>query len=115
MDIKKLTERAMEIRKKYMELEKLTHGRSWTRSEVALGFIGDVGNLTKIVMAKEGIREMENADNEIKYELADCLWSILVLAKEYGVDLEDAFLGVMEHIEKKIGGKKPVIRKNNFS
>lgn len=105
MDIKELTNRAMEIRKKYMELEKLTHGRSWTRPEVLQGFMGDVGDLSKIIMAKEGIRDIKDADNEIKYELADCLWSILVLAKEYDVDIEQAFLGTMDRLEGKIDTK----------
>jgi len=105
MDIKELTKRAIEIRGKLAVLEQKKHGRAWTRSEIAQGFVSDVGDFMKLVMAKDGLRDIENIDNELKYELADCLWSILILAKEYDIDIEDAFVGTMDHLEKKIAAK----------
>jgi NTP pyrophosphatase (non-canonical NTP hydrolase) len=53
--------------------------------------MGDVGDLAKLVQAKEGIREIANVDEKLAHELADCLWCVLVLANKYHIDLEGAF------------------------
>ena len=70
------------------------------------GFVGDVGDLVKLVMAKEGIREVENVDDKLKHELADCLWSILVIASNYGIDIEKSFMETMDELEKRISSEK---------
>ena len=102
MDIKQLSERALEVRAEYSELEKQKYGREWTRSEIMQGFVGDVGDLMKLVMAKEGIRTKENIDEKIGHELSDCLWCVLVLAKKYDVDIEKTFLKTMDDIDEQI-------------
>jgi hypothetical protein len=56
MEINALIQRAMQVRRLYAELERKDHGRAWTNTEIALGFVGDVGDLAKLVMAREGIR-----------------------------------------------------------
>ena len=57
----------------------------------------------KLVMAKEGRREgPANLDAKLEHELADCLWSVLVLADAYGVDLERAFATTMDELEAKL-------------
>lgn len=99
MELQVLTERAIEVRKQYAEFEHKRFGRNWSREEIALGFVGDVGDLMKLVMAQEGVREIPDAGSKLAHELADCLWSILVLAKLYEVDLEGAFLKTMNEIE----------------
>ena len=66
------------------------------------GFVGDVGDLMKLVMAKSGIRTVPDADRKLAHELSDCLWSILVLARLYDVDLEREFLRTMDGIEQKL-------------
>jgi hypothetical protein len=43
----------MQIRQGYAQLEQQRYGRSWTREEVALGFVGDIGDLVKLVMAQK--------------------------------------------------------------
>lgn len=102
MNVEQLTERAMQVRAKYSELEKQKYGRAWTTSEIAQGLVGDVGDLMKLVMAKEGIREKENLDEKLKHELSDCLWCILVLAKKYNINLETSFLQTMDQLDKRI-------------
>ncbi len=47
MEFQKIIERAVEIRKQYEEKEKQLYGSSWTSEEIALGFVGDVGDLAK--------------------------------------------------------------------
>lgn len=66
------------------------------------GFVGDVGDLTKLIMAKEGLREVENVDEKLTHELSDCLWSILVFADKYNVNLEDSFMKTMAEVENRI-------------
>lgn len=106
MGIKELSDRALEVRAKYSELEKQKYGREWTRSEIMQGFVGDVGDLMKLVMAKEGIRTKDNVDEKIAHELSDCLWSVLVLAEKYGVDIEKSFLKTMEGLDSEITNNK---------
>jgi NTP pyrophosphatase (non-canonical NTP hydrolase) len=64
--------------------------------------VGDVGDLMKLVMAKAGARHIADTDKKLAHELSDCLWSVLVLAKEYNVDLEKEFFATMAEIETKI-------------
>jgi NTP pyrophosphatase (non-canonical NTP hydrolase) len=109
MELEALQQRAIEIRQQYAELEEKRYGRSWSREEIALGFVGDVGDLVKLVMAEGGVRQIPDAREKLAHELADCLWSVLVLAHAHGVDLEHAFVRTMdeleEHIQAQEGGR----------
>lgn len=66
------------------------------------GFVGDVGDLMKLVMAKSGVRTIPDTDRKLAHELSDCLWSVLVLARLYDVDLEKEFLRTMDEIEARV-------------
>ena len=94
-----LMRRAAEIRALYAKFEVVKHGRSWTNEELALGFVGDVGDLAKLVMAANGVRDIPKVEEKLAHELADCLWSVIVLAQAHKVDLEAAFLGTMDELE----------------
>lgn len=102
MELAALTERALQVRDRFDAMETARSGLAWTREEVMQGFVGDVGDLMKLVMAKAGVRPIENADAKLAHEFADCLWSVLVLAKLYDVDLEKAFLATMDELETKL-------------
>ncbi len=101
-DISDLKKQALEIRAKYDELNIKQHGKKWTPRDHAMGFVGDVGDLMKLVAAKEGVRSYPDVDSRLGHELADCLWSIFVLADEYGIDLEEAFSRTMAYLDKRI-------------
>jgi len=101
MEFKDIIKRAVSIRELYAQFENRT-GRTWTREEIALGFVGDVGELVKLIMAAEGIRAIPDAKTKLTHELADCLWSILILARLYDVDIETAFLRTMDELEAHI-------------
>lgn len=113
MDLASLSERAQEIRTLYATAETARCSRPWTREALAQGFVGDVGDLMKLVMAKAGARVEPNIDEKLAHELADCLWSVLVLAEAYGVDLERAFLKTMDGIETKLRAEDGVNRSGN--
>ncbi|EKE19501.1 MAG: MazG nucleotide pyrophosphohydrolase [uncultured bacterium] len=102
MDIKELSKRALEVRGKYAIFEKERYGRAWNNCDIMQGFVGDVGDLAKLVMAKEGIRGGENIDEKLEHEIADCLWSVLVLSEKYGIDLEKSFTQTMGDIENRL-------------
>lgn len=99
MDLEKLSARAMEIRRQFAAFEQGGFGREWTREEIMQGFLVDVGDLMRIVMAKSGIRHVDDVDRKLEHELSDCLWCVLVLSKLYGVDLERAFARTMDELE----------------
>lgn len=102
MHFSELSERALQIREQFAAAERARAGRPWTREEVMQGFVGDVGDLMKLVMAKSGVRTIPDHDSKLAHELSDCLWSILVLAKLYEVDLEKEFLRTMDDLERKL-------------
>lgn len=102
MSIDELQERAMQVRVLFAEYEKRGGRAEWTTSDIMSGFVGDVGDLTKLVMAKEGRRDVPDVDQKVAHELADCLWSILVLAKKLDVDLEASFAATMNELEAKL-------------
>jgi NTP pyrophosphatase (non-canonical NTP hydrolase) len=102
MTFQEMQNRAMTIRDKYAALETKLYGKEWSNEEIALGLVGDVGDLMKLVVAKEGMRQMDNVDEKIAHELSDCLWVLLVLSKKYGIDLETAFTRTMDTLEQRI-------------
>ncbi|MEO8395172.1 MAG: MazG nucleotide pyrophosphohydrolase domain-containing protein, partial [Chloroflexota bacterium] len=70
--------------------------------EIALGFVGDVGDLAKLVIAQNGVRDIPDAREKLAHELSDCLWSIIVLAHNYGFDLETVFMENMDTLSQQI-------------
>ncbi len=100
MDLGELQGRALEIAARY-DRHNIAAGRpAWRADDFMMGFVGDVGDLAKLVMAAEGRREMPDARDALGHELADCLWSVLVLAQRYGVDLEAEFTRMTAGIEQ---------------
>lgn len=97
-----LQKRALEIRAKYDELNTNDGHAKWDGLDYTAGFVGDVGDLMKLVMAKEGKRHGENVDTKLEHELADCLWSILVIANRYDIDLNKAFENTMNDLEERL-------------
>ena len=102
MELAHLTERAMQVRQRFNDTAAARGGRPWTREEVMQGFVVDVGDLMKLTMAKAGARPVDDLDRKLAHELSDCLWSVLVLAKLHGVELESAFLATMDGIDGKL-------------
>jgi NTP pyrophosphatase (non-canonical NTP hydrolase) len=105
MDLAHLTARAMEVHARFARAALAENRRPWSREEIMQGFVGDVGDLMKLVMAKNGLRSADDLDEKLAHELADCLWSVLTLAKLYDVDLEPAFLSTMNAIEAKLAAE----------
>ncbi|MFG2191906.1 MazG nucleotide pyrophosphohydrolase domain-containing protein [Streptomyces sp. NPDC048639] len=105
MDLEQAQRRALRVHALYDELNRREHGRVWTREEFMLGFVGDVGDLAKLVMAEEGARDVPGGRAALEHELADCLWSVLILARLHGVDLAAAFDRTMDELEAAVSGQ----------
>ncbi|WP_039942874.1 MazG nucleotide pyrophosphohydrolase domain-containing protein [Streptomyces himastatinicus] len=107
MSLDELRQQAMRIHDLYDQLNLQERGRVWTREEFMLGFVGDVGDLAKLVMAAEGAREVPGGRAALEHELADCLWSVLILAHRYDVDMEAAFHRTMAELDTAINARLP--------
>ncbi|GAB4148742.1 MAG: hypothetical protein OHK0017_11770 [Patescibacteria group bacterium] len=106
MTLSQLQALAIEIKQKYNELNAQDGHKPWTLAEYTQGFVGDVGDLMKLVMAKNGYRRGQDVDEKLKHELADCLWSILLIAEVSGIDLEQEFVKNMDQLKLRIEAQK---------
>lgn len=99
-----LVDIVLETRRLFEKYEEKSVGKKWGNEELLVGLITDVGDLARIVLAKEGYRSI-NGDVEIalRHELADCLWAIIVLSEKYKIDLPAALVEMSKDIKKKIG------------
>ena len=102
MDFQNVIDRAVAVRGLYEQKEKQLYGVSWTSEDIALGFVGDVGDLAKLVMAENGKRDIENSKEKLEHELSDCLWSVIVLAHLHQVDLQKSFMKTMDELQRRI-------------
>jgi NTP pyrophosphatase (non-canonical NTP hydrolase) len=99
MEFQNLIEEALRVRKMYEEKEKQLYSSPWTSEEITLGFVGDVGDLAKLILAENGRRNITDSKARLEHELADCLWSIIVLSKLHDIDLETSFIKTMDGLK----------------
>jgi NTP pyrophosphatase (non-canonical NTP hydrolase) len=106
MEFHDLTRKALEVQDLYRDLNAREGHRHWTAAEYMQGFVGDVGDLAKLIMARNSFRHNSDIDSRLGHELADCLWSIIILASELDIDLEANFLATMEKLNRHIDADK---------
>ena len=99
MELQKLINRAMDLRGQYEKKETELYGSPVTDEDIAQGFLGDVNNLIKLIMAERGKRNIANSKEKLESQLAHCLWSVIVLAKMHNIDLEQSFMETMDRLE----------------
>jgi NTP pyrophosphatase (non-canonical NTP hydrolase) len=87
VELNELTAVARKVAAAYSAKNRAEGRNEWTLESFLAGFVGDVGDLSKLVMAKSGYRHIDAVDEKIAHELSDCLWSILVIADELSLDL----------------------------
>ena len=102
MEFRSIIDRGLEIRTRYEAKEKQLYGSPWTAEEIALGFVGDVGDLAKLVLAENGRRNIENSKEKLEHELSDCLWSVIVIAHLHEVDLGASFMNTMDELQSNL-------------
>lgn len=87
MDFLTFKQKALEIQSSYNKLNKSKGEKKWQTSEYLAGLVGDVGDLSKLIMSKNGYRDFPDLDNNLKHELVDILWALFVIASELGIDI----------------------------
>ena len=105
MNFSDLEKSALQLNDLYEQLEVKRWGRVWTTQELALGFMGDVGDLAKLIQANAGIRDIDDCKAKLGHELSDCLWSILVLANKCGIDLQAEFARNTRGLSEYVSGE----------
>lgn len=102
MDLKALSMLATQVKDGYRSKGALEGEKAWSASQYVLALAGDFGDLSKLILKKEGFRISEAIDEKIAHELADCLWCLLVLADALSIDLETAYLQTMAELNERI-------------
>jgi NTP pyrophosphatase (non-canonical NTP hydrolase) len=105
MNFSDIEKAALQLNALYEQLETERYGRVWTTQELALGFMGDVGDLAKLIQAHAGVRTIDDCKAKLGHELSDCLWSVLVLANKCGIDLEAEFAKNTREIAEYVSGE----------
>ena len=104
MTIAEYTAMAKEVKDLYEKLHLKKGEELWGYREFTEGLVGDVGDLTKLVMAKSNFRShtAKDIDDAIKHELVDCLWAVLMISSELGVDLDKEFPDKIKELKTRI-------------
>ena len=105
MNFRELETSATQLNELYEQLELKRYGRIWSTEELALGFVGDIGDLAKLIQAHAGVRDIPDYKAKLGHELSDCLWSIMVLANKCGIDLEAEFVRNTREISDYVAGE----------
>lgn len=93
----------MDTRRLFESFEQKSTGKTWGNKELLVGLVTDVGDLARLVLAKEGYRAAgKDIDKALRHELADCFWAIIVLSEKYDINLEDALVEMSEDIKEKL-------------
>lgn len=103
VELEALQRQALELAERFDRLNAAQGQTPWSGKDLMLGFAGDVGDLAKAIQVAENARTLRGTS--IEHELADCLWSVLVLADRYDIDLETAFTTLMERMGKSVEAK----------
>ena len=100
MDLTEAVARAVHVRAEFARFEQRQYGREWSLSDLVAGLVTDVGDLARLVAAKQGIRPAtDDLDEALAHEVADCMWAIFVIASQVGVDVPSAFATGMDDLE----------------
>lgn len=72
MEFSEIQQPARSVRARYAQIERERYGRSWDEREIALGLVGDVVDLAKLVQGIAGVRPRPDLDEALAHEPADC-------------------------------------------
>jgi NTP pyrophosphatase (non-canonical NTP hydrolase) len=73
----------------------------WTLHELMLGFSNDVGMVGRLILANDGTWDIDgDVTAQLKHKLGESLWWVMVLAERLDIDINEAFIGTMDNIER---------------
>lgn len=104
-DIEKMSDRAAEIAALY-EQSNIEAGRKvWEARDYLDGMIGDIGDLTKLLMARDGLRDIDDIETKIDHELDDVQWSLYLLYRKLGRIPGATFMESMNALAARFDGE----------
>lgn len=113
MEFGELVKKTRKLKQAYAVLNRTEGYKTWGLQEHLQAFVGDVGDLQKLVLAKRGFSFSEkDTDQKLARELSDCLWAIITIADELEIDIEEQYLLTLENLENKISDRKVIKPKN---
>ncbi len=115
MDFKTFKKKALKIKDLYSHLNQVKGENKWGLTEYTRAFIGDVGDLNKMIMAKQGYREWADRGHNLEAELIDCFWALFIIGNELNVDLERQSELWFSNMEKAIEEKLTLEEKRTQS
>jgi NTP pyrophosphatase (non-canonical NTP hydrolase) len=100
VDLREAVAEAVRIRAQFATYEQSTYGREWSLSDLVAGLATDVGDLARLVAAKQGLRPApSDLQESLAHEIADCMWAVFVIADKVGVDVPTAFAAGLRDLE----------------
>lgn len=100
MDLAKIRKMSRTLKSAYDQMDRKKGKEIWTARDYADGLAGDTGDFIKILLnySKNPTRDRKK---QLHHELADCLWSILMLAEELDIDIEKELMINMGYMKQK--------------
>lgn len=91
-----LIEKTKKIRRKFP--------RRWDKKARFIVLVEEIGEIANALMVEEGNkpRKALHRGNDLVDALSDTLFDLILLAAEYGIDLEKEYLAMLERLEKRI-------------
>ena len=83
------------------------NGGYWDELSMLARLTEEVGELAREVNHRFGAKRKKASeeDKALADEMADVLWVLLCMANKQGIDMETAFLGVMEKVRVRDAGR----------
>ena len=96
MELKKLIERTKEISKRFP--------RQWKKGTRFVDLVEEVGELANAILVEEGEKPKQvlHKGNSVADALCDLLFDVFLLAEEYGLDLPEEYIKMLERLEERL-------------
>lgn len=96
MDLKELTKRTIKLTKKFPQ--------NWNKKIRFFDLVEEIGEIANAIMVKQGQKPKKalHQGNSLPDALADTFFDLIILAHEYGIDLEKEYLRMLKKLEKRI-------------
>jgi NTP pyrophosphatase (non-canonical NTP hydrolase) len=106
---------SLDIKKTYEQINIKDGHKKWQVEDYTMGMIGDCGDLCKLIMAKNKLRrtKSEDLDQDIEHELVDILWSLIIIADQLDIDLEEAAITQLNKLKTNV--EKVALSKQNLT
>jgi NTP pyrophosphatase (non-canonical NTP hydrolase) len=77
--------------------------RAWTIETCVMELLAEAGTLADSVIIQEGYRLLRpNQTIDLKDDIADVLFVLIMIANHYGISLEDAYVGMLRETTEKL-------------